>query len=166
MSHFILLPDNCRRNSNSSDVAAFGQILAAVEVTDWISATFPLHVFTNKAFLEFYFTWIGSPGSLHPSLTSLSNCSIALEHLRPPQPFLRRPFGSCILGSLVPLGLALLPSHRFTAWSPGTAEGALFGLEGGDPSCSVVNVWHWASYSTSLGLCFFLLNTWTRSDYL
>ena len=125
-SHEPLYPSstNCRRNSNCPDVAAFGQVFAAAEVTEWIPVMFLLHVFTNKAFLAFYFTWTGSLGFVHPSLTFLSNYSI-VSKAAASSALLSRPFRFSILDSSIPFGLGLLPSCEPIAWSPGAVEGAL-----------------------------------------
>lgn len=71
MSHFILVSANCRRNSNSSGVVAFGQILVAVEVIDRTGATFPSPALPHKAFPAFDFTWLAVSWLLYPNLTSL-----------------------------------------------------------------------------------------------
>ena len=78
----------------------------------------------HQGFLAFCFTWTGSLGFAHSSLTFLSNCSIASKATAS-SALVSRPFGFGILGSSTPFGLALLPSREPLVWSPGAVEGAL-----------------------------------------
>ena len=104
-------------------------------------------VLLTKLLLHFTSPGKGSLGFLHPSLTSLTNCSIAPEYLQPAQPFLNSPLGPSSWAHKSFFGLAILSSHEFIGWSHIAVKSALPGLVGGHPSCFAISVGYWASYN-------------------